>query len=468
VRRLAAAAQLTKLPHEEVYMNARAAIASFLFAGVAAAQTATPTFSKDVLPILQKNCQSCHRPGQVAPMSFLTYEGARPWAKAMKVAVVTKKMPPWFADSRFSHFSNDRSLAQSDIETISKWADAGAPEGDPKAAPPPVKWPADGWEIQPDIIVNGPETLVPAHPKNNVIEWTYITVPSGITEDTWVTSMEVRPSEPSVTHHICVFFKPHTPDVVYNKPYWRDRERDDTGTAVESAAGARGAPESVTAGSNGIEGCYVPGQLTQDYRIHNAAKLIKAGTDIVFMVHYTPNGKDVTDRPRLGFTVAKAPLQRIYVSLLMQAPSNPKQFAIPPNDPNWESPRAIAEFTQDADLVWMFPHMHVRGKDMTYQLVYPDGRTETILNVPRYDFNWQLGYDLAQPIHIPKGTRLVVTAHYDNSVNNKFNPDPNRTVYYGDMTWEEMMAPFYSVVVDQGVDPHKVVKILGGRQSDGA
>jgi hypothetical protein len=455
-------------------MSARAGIA-VLFGGAVLAvgqalPPATPTFSKDVLPILQKNCQSCHRPGQVAPMSFLTYENARPWAKAMKVAVVTKKMPPWFADSQFSHFSNDRSLAQSDIETISKWADAGAPEGNAKDAPPLVKWPADGWEIQPDIIVNGPETLVPAHPKNNVIEWTYITVPSGITQDTWITSMEIRPSEPSVTHHMCVYFKPHTPDVVYNKPYWYDRERDDTGAAVLAAAGinGRGIPESVTAGSNGIEGCYVPGQLTQDYRTHNAAKLIKAGTDIVFQLHYTPNGKDVTDRPRIGFTVAKAPPQRIYVSLGMSAPSGPKQFAIPPNDPNWESPPAIAEFTQDADLVWMFPHMHVRGKEMTYKLIYPDGRTETILSVPRYDFNWQLGYDLAQPIHVPKGTRLVVTAHYDNSVNNKFNPDPNRTVYYGDMTWEEMMFPFYSVVVDQGVDPGKVVKIVRGRQSDGA
>jgi hypothetical protein len=455
-------------------MRARAVIA-VLFGGAVLAvgqalPPANPTFNRDVLPILRKNCQSCHRPRQVAPMSFLTYESARPWAKAMKVAVLTKKMPPWFADPRFSHFSNDRSLAESDIETIAQWADAGAPEGDPKDAPPAVKWPEDGWEVQPDIVVNGPETLVPAHPKNNVIEWTYVTVPSGITQDTWITSMEIRPSEPSVTHHMCVYFKPHTADVVYNKPYWYDRQRDDTGAAVTADAGinGKGIPQSITAGSNGIEGCYVPGHRTQDYRIHNAAKLIKAGTDIVFQLHYTPNGNDVTDRPRIGFTVAKAPPQRIYFSLGMSAPSDPKHFAIPPNDPNWESPPAVAEFLQDADLVWMFPHMHVRGKDMTYQLIYPDGRTETILSVPHYDFNWQLGYDLAQPIHVPKGTRLVVTAHYDNSVNNKFNPDPNRTVYYGDMTWEEMMFPFYSVVVDQGVDPRKVVKIVRGRESNGA
>ena len=428
------------------------------------------TFTKDVLPILQKNCQSCHRPGQIAPMPLLTYENVRPWAKAMKAAVVTRKMPPWFADPQAGHFANDRSLKQEEIDTIAKWADNGSPQGDSKDAPPPVQWPAEGWQIQPDLIVNGPTTTVPAHPKNNVIEWMYITVPSGVTRDTWITSMEIRPSEPSVTHHICVFFKPHTPDVQYNVPVWSDRPRDDSGSALASAAGAngRGIPPSTTAGSNGIEGCYVPGQLTQDYRIHGAAKLLKAGTDIVFQIHYTPNGMEVTDRPRLGFTVAKEAPERVYVSLGMSAPSDAQSFAIPPNAPNWESPSAEAMFTEDAELVWMFPHMHVRGKDMTYRLVYPDGRTETILNVPKYDFNWQLGYDVARPIQVPKGTKLVVTAHYDNSANNKFNPDPNRTVYYGDMTWEEMMFPFFSVVVDKNVDPKKVIRIARGRRSDGA
>ncbi|PWU01492.1 MAG: thiol-disulfide isomerase [Terriglobia bacterium] len=448
-------------------------VTGFLFVGIAAAaesSSSAVTYHKDILPILQKNCQSCHRPGQVAPMSFLSYEGTRPWAKAMKVAVATKKMPPWFADPQFGHFANDRSLKQSDIDTIAKWADSGAPEGNAKDAPPSVKWPANGWTIEPDLIVNGPETAVPAHPKNNVIEWSYVIVPSGITQDTWITSMEIRPSEPSITHHICVFFKPHTDDVKYNEPVWADRERDDNGSAVPSAAGVngRGIPKSITEGSNGIEGCYVPGQLTQDYRVHGAAKLVKAGSDIVFQIHYTPNGKDLVDRPRLGFTIAKAPPQRVYVSLGMSAPSDAKNFAIPPNTGNWESPTAEATFTQDVELVWMFPHMHVRGKEMTYRLVYPDGKTETVLSVPRYDFNWQLGYDLAKPVKVPKGTRLVVTAHYDNSVNNKFNPDPNRTVYYGDMTWEEMMYPFFSVVVDAGVDARKIIKIDRGKQSDGA
>lgn len=458
----------------------RVTLAGFLIAGItamtvsmratAAQDPAFVTFNKDVLPILQKNCQSCHRPGQLAPMSFFTYKDARPWAKAMKAAVAARKMPPWFADPQAGHFANDRSLKPNEIETIAKWADTGAAEGNVKDAPPAIEWPKDGWEIEPDFIVKGPEFPVPAHPKNNVVEWTYITVPSGITKDTWITSMEIRPSEPSVTHHICVYFKPHTSDVAYNTPFWYDKPRDEDGSALASAAGAngRGIPPPVTAGTNGIEGCYVPGQRTQDYRIHRAAKLVKAGMDVVFQMHYTPNGTEVTDRPRIGFTIAKEAPQRLYVSLGMSAPSDAKSFAIPPNNGNWESPPAEATFIEDAELVWMFPHMHVRGKDMTYRLVYPDGKTETVLSVPSYDFNWQLGYDVAKPIQVPKGTRLVVTAHYDNSLNNKFNPDPNKTVYYGDMTWEEMMLPFFSVVVDKNVDPRKVVRIVRGRRGEGA
>ena len=185
------------------------------------------TFHKDVEPILQANCQSCHRPGQVAPMSLVTYDNVRPWAKAVKTAVLSKKMPPWFADPRFGHFANDRTLKQSEIDIIAKWADAGAPEGNPKDAPAAKTWPADGWEIPPDIVVDGPDFPVPAHPGANVIEWMYVTVPSGIKEDTWVTSMEIRPSEPSVTHHICVYFRPHTADVQYNTPVWDARPRDD-------------------------------------------------------------------------------------------------------------------------------------------------------------------------------------------------------------------------------------------------
>src|SRR6516164_4224541 len=183
-----------------------------LAGALVAADSPSLTFNKDVLPILQKNCQTCHRPGQVAPMSFLSYQDARPWAKAMKTAVASRKMPPWFADPQAGHFLNDRSLKQSDIDTISKWADSGATEGDPKDAPLPVKWP-EGWQIQPDIIVEGPTTNVPAHTKNDVVEWMSVTVPTGFKEDTWITSVQIKPQYPAVAHQICLGFNPHTPDV---------------------------------------------------------------------------------------------------------------------------------------------------------------------------------------------------------------------------------------------------------------
>jgi hypothetical protein len=212
--------------------------------------------------------------------------------------------------------------------------------------------------------------------------------------------------------------------------------------------------ESATPGGS-AQDCYLPGNVAADYRPLNAAKLIPAGYDIVFNVHYTPNGTAVTDHVKVGFTVAKEPPQRRYVSLLISAPTDSKTFAIPPNDPNWPSPHAEATFREDVELVYMMPHMHVRGKDTTWTLEYPDGRKQVALDVPHYDFNWQLGYDTS--IKIPKGTKLRVDAHYDNSVNNKFNPNPNRTVYYGQMTWEEMMSPFFGVVVDRGTDATKLI-----------
>jgi hypothetical protein len=430
---------------------------------------ASVTFHKDVLPILQKNCQTCHRPGQVAPMSFLTYQSTRPWAKAMKTAVATKKMPPWFADSKYGPYINDRSLKQSDIDTIAKWADSGAPEGDPKDALSPVQW-TDGWEIQPDIIVDGPATAVAGSPRNNVIEWITAIMPTGFTKDTWVTSIQIKPEFPAVTHHICTGYVPHTEGVKYGLGVWADKVRDDEGAAIPERGPTfarvpgdyKGLdPDAATilrvAAAPGaiVQDCYLPGNFAADYRPLNAAKLIPAGYDIIFNLHYTPNGTAVTDHVKIGFTVAKEPPKRRYISLLISSPSDSKQFAIPPNDGNWQSPLAEATFLQDTELVYMMPHMHVRGKDQKWTLEYPDGRKQVVLDVPRYDFNWQLGYD--STVKIQKGTKLYIDAHFDNSANNKFNPNPNKTVYYGEMTWEEMMSGFFGVVVDRDADATKLI-----------
>jgi hypothetical protein len=420
-------------------------------AGLAFAESDV-TFHKDIEPILQRNCQTCHRPGQMAPMSFLTYESVRPWAKAIKVATMTRKMPPWFADPNYGHVSNDRSLKQAEIDRIASWVDAGGPEGDPKDAPPMVKWP-EGWVIQPDIVLDGPVTDIPAAPKNNVIEWLTVVIPTNFTQDTWVTSVQIKPEHPEVTHHMCSGFGPHAPDTKYYEATWIDRERDAEGAALPEKGPTAGGP-----GRGLVEDCYVPGQIAADYRPFNAAKLIPAGSDITLNLHYTPNGKAVTDHVKIGLTLAKEPPARRYVSLVISAPQDPKQFAIPAGDANWQSPPAEATFLQDAELVFMFPHMHYRGKDMTYTLEYPDGRKEVVLSVPRYDFNWQLGYETS--IKVPKGTKLHVDAHFDNSVGNRFNPNPKRTVYYGDMTWEEMMSAFFGVVVDKDntADRRKIIK----------
>ena len=427
-----------------------------------------PTFTKDVLPILQRNCQSCHRPGQTAPMSLLTYESARPWAKAIKNAVSSKKMPPWFASSDFGHFTNDKSLQQADIDTIVKWVDGGAVQGDPKDAPAPIQWPEGGWTIKPDVIVEGPSYNVPAR---SIVEWQWIPVPSGFTKDTWVTSIEVLPEQIPVTHHICLSFRPHTPDVkygvsIFNKP---NIERDADGVEIKKT-GAPAFPQAqpvqqVTLVGGGIEECYEPGRGAADFRPYGAAKLIPAGTDIFVNLHYTPNGTPVTDHIRIGFTFAKEPPKKRYLALSTSATQDREQFAIPPYEGNYQAPPALATFAEDVTLVGLMPHMHVRGKSATFYLDYADGHTETILDVPRYDFNWQQWYDTS--IKVPKGTKLRVIAHYDNSPNNKFNPDPSKTVYYGDQTWEEMHFPSYGLVLDDpNIDLKKVIRSGTGNRGN--
>jgi len=427
------------------------------------------TFNKDVLPILQKNCQNCHRPGQIAPMSLLTYNDVRPWARAIKNAVVTKAMPPWFADSNYGHFENERRLKQSEIDTIAGWVDAGAVEGNAKDAPPPVQWPEGGFQIEPDYIVEGPTYDVPA---KGIVEWTWFVVPGGFTEDTWVTSIEVLPSQLAITHHVCLSYIQHSPEVPYftamlpRGVIQRDAEGNEIrtpgqrgGTAQGGGAfpGILGVIFGRSAGTALIEECYEPGRPPADFRPYKAAKLIPAGTDIAVNVHYTPNGNAVKDHVRIGFTLAKEPPNRRYIAMSTASPSDPSQFAIPPNNPNWQAPPAVVTFDQDVELVGLMPHMHVRGKAARFDLEYPDGKKETILNIPRYDFNWQLWYDTSK--RIPKGTTMKVYAWYDNSANNKFNPNPNATVYYGDQTWEEMHFPSYGLVLDDiRTDPKKVIR----------
>jgi mono/diheme cytochrome c family protein len=428
------------------------------------------TFHKDILPVLQKNCQGCHRPGQIAPMSFLAYEGTRPWAKAIKAAVLSKKMPPWNADPAVGHFTNDRSLKPAEVELITKWVDAGAPAGDSKDAPSPVDWPDNGWQIHPDVVVKGVPYNVPA---GGLVEWTWVVLPSPFKEDTWVTSIEVKPTQVPVTHHICLALGPHKPTTEYYKFVWQDRQRDANGDEIDDRKQPRGGftAESlaknpvfgILAGTSGIEECYEPGRGAADFRPYKAAKLIPAGTDIAVNVHYTPSGQAITANFEIGFTVTKTPPERKYLALSASAPQDHEHFAIPANEPDWPAPPVDIEFTKDVELVGLMPHMHVRGKAASFELTYPDGRKEMILNVPKYDFNWQIWYDTS--LSIPKGTKMRVIARYDNSVNNKYNPNPNKVVYYGDMTWDEMHFPSWGVIVnDKSLTQHDVVRAVRDSQ----
>ena len=404
-------------------------------AALAATNSAPVTFNKDVLPILQKNCQGCHRPGELAPMSFLSYSETRPWAKAMKQAVVTKKMPPWFAEK--GHFANDRTLTDDEISTLARWADNGAPEGDAKDRPAPLAF-HDGWNIQPDLIVEMPKEFLVA--ASGTINYQNFLVRVNFPEDRWVVAAEMRPGNPKVVHHGRVIVRPPTSTwmakAVPGEPY------------EEGSDGMGGA----RAGTD-LLGKYNPGLGAQSFEVDGSAKFIPKGSDLVFNLHYTAVGTPQTDRSKVGLVFAKHPPTLRY----WMSPGTPAAFnlVIPAGDSNAEVVSEVTIGVDGARLVYIQPHLHLRGKDYEIRLTYPTGETETIFKGV-WDFNWQVGYQLAKPVPVPKGTKILAIAHYDNSINNKFNPDPTKTVWWGDQNWDEMQSGFLGLVVAADSDVNKI------------
>jgi hypothetical protein len=395
----------------------------------------TPTFNRDVAPILQQNCQGCHRAGEAAPMPLLTYKQVRPFASAIKEAVALRKMPPWYADPAYGHFANDRSLSQTDIDTLVAWAKNGALEGDPQDLPKPVEF-VDGWNIsKPDLVLEMPaEFSVPA---SGTIEYQYILMPNAFKEDTWVQAAEVRPGARSVVHHVIAWVRPPgskwmagiqpgVPFVPVNRG--EEGKKRDAAFLVGYAPGMPAAS-------------LPPGR----------AKLIKAGSDIIFEVHYTTNGKAAMDRSKIGLAFAKEPVREKVVTL---AAAN-GDFVIPPGAPNHQVD-AEFEFGNDTRIVDLMPHMHLRGKDFEFKAIYPTGETQTLLRVPNYSFSWQLVYFPTSDIVIPKGTKLHCTAHFDNSRNNPSNPDADKEVKWGEQSWDEMMIGFFDVAIDKDMDVKKL------------
>ena len=387
----------------------------------AEAAEGVPTFAADVAPILYDNCVACHRPNHLAPMSLITYDDVRPWARAVKTKVVSREMPPWGADSSVRAYKNDASLSPEEIDVIAAWVDGGAPRGNEAELPELPKF-AEGWSIgEPDLVFTMLEPFrVPA---DGTVPYSYVTVPTNLQEDTWISAHEFRPGDRRVIHHVIseVLEDDGVPATAEVK-LQRNRERT-------RARGAR-------------VGGYVPNRLGSVYEDGVAVRL-PAGADIEAQMHYTTIGEPVLDQSSWGVVVAPAAAsdrRRAGGGAVAN-----RLFRIEPGNPAYEV-RAKRQIDEPAYLSNMMPHMHVRGKSAKYIVTFPDGREEVALWVPNYDFNWQLRYQLEEPILMPAGSTLEAVFTYDNSPNNRHNPDPAAAVRWGDQTWEEMMLGYYGTI----------------------
>jgi mono/diheme cytochrome c family protein len=372
------------------------------------------TYASDVAPIVRDKCVSCHRPGQAAPFSLLTYDNARAHSAMIREVVEQRRMPPWHADPRFGRFANDRGLSAKERATILAWVEQGAALGDPRAIPAPRRFP-EGWSIgTPDVIFEMAEPFTVA--AQGILPYQYIRVPTHFTEDKWVQAVEAKPGDREVVHHFIVrieiagkAFKHHG-----QQPY--------------------------------LVG-YAPGDMPAVYE-PGTAKRIPAGADLIFAVHYTPIGQVRTDRSAVGLIFAKEPVRYQAVTEGISQ----EKFRIPPGAADYPV-RSRFTFKDDAHLISLMPHMHLRGKSFRYKATYPDGRTEVLLSVPAYDFGWQSVYRLVEPKPMPRGTRIDCLALFDNSPRNPNNPNPSQTVTWGEQTFDEMMVGFIDYRDDQPVAP---------------
>jgi peroxiredoxin/mono/diheme cytochrome c family protein len=419
-----------------------------LLAGKEVSQTSTPvmgcligrtpkvkpqgeiTYTKHIAGLLDSKCVACHRPGQIGPFALQDYEEVKGWGEMIREVVKEGRMPPWSANPDFGHFSNDPRLSDAERQLIDAWVENGCPEGDTKDLPPRRSW-TDGWQIpQPEQVVymDQPFTV----PAEGVVDYQNFVVDPGWTEDKWIQAAEVRPGNRAVVHHIIATALPAGTKL-------RLRRASEDGEAAPPAAAAAPADDGELRSIKLT--AYVPGRLATTYK-PGIAIFVPAGSKIAFQMHYTPNGKEQQDKSFVGFVFANP--QTVKRRLHGGRASNGK-FVIPPHADNHEV-RGEVTLSKDQLMLWMSPHMHLRGKSFRYEAHYPDGTSEILLDVPRYDFNWQITYELAEPKLLPKGTTLNCTAHFDNSENNPANPDPTDTVKFGPQTWHEMMIGWYATL----------------------
>ncbi len=399
----------------------------------------TPTFYRDVLPILQFHCQSCHRDGEMAPMPLETYVQVQPFARAIERVTAARTMPPWFADPCCGHFSNDPSLSPALIKTISDWANANAPPGNPADAPTPVHW-TRGWNIsEPDLVLQMPKPkLLPAA---GDVPYQYVIIPTGFREDHWVRMSEIRPGNRMVVHHAVAYIRAPGSNWLRGAPVGRAFSADD----LPTPALRRDAMWT----TSDILLVYAPGSLPDQWPT-GFAKLIPAGSDIVLQMHYTTHGHPTEDRTAIGLVFSlQVPSKRV---LTLQLTND--RFVIPPGDPDYRV-EVHGTLPNNALLLSFFPHMHLRGKTFEYNIVEPHGRIRTLLRIPHYNFFWQLSYRLSAPLALEAGTVLQAVATFDNSQDNPRNPNPKASVTWGEQTWSEMMVGFFDVAVDPATDKER-------------
>lgn len=393
------------------------------------------TYSRDVAPIFNEHCVVCHRPNEIAPMSLLSYEETRPWAKSVRKAVLLREMPPWDADPSIGRFRNDISLSQDKIDTIVQWIDQGAMEGDPKDMPRAPVFPT-GWQLgEPDHVIDLGTVDVPASGEDLFVNKA---IKLDLPEDRWVRAVEVQVGNRDVLHHLGVF-----------KGFVQMGEGMELLNEIPPK-------ERVTRSLDvlSIWAAGTPSTSFPDGMGHG----IKKDSVISFNMHFHPFGEAATDRTRVGLYFGSGDLEK-EVTTAFALNSG---ILVPAGDNDYTS-RAAHVFGDDSLIVSFFPHMHFRGKEMTYYMTYPDGRSETLLRVPNYDFNWQWIYYPEEPIEVPKGSRLDVVARYDNSSDNEANPNPEIDVLFGDNTTEEMLIGFVDIIPQKGqtVRPVRTQERLG-------
>ncbi|MCH5372979.1 MAG: redoxin domain-containing protein, partial [Planctomycetes bacterium] len=372
------------------------------------------TFSQHIAPILQRRCVECHREGEIAPFALTDYDEVVGWAEMIAEVVRQGRMPPWHADSRYGQFANDRHMPDEEKELIYRWLAEGGPQG---GSVDKIKLPqyTDGWQLprQPDLVI--PVAKKPfVVPAEGEVRYQYFRVDPGFDQDRWIAAAELRPGNRAVVHHILVFAT----------------SRDDMRRFGDGAGG-------------GFLAAYVPGLRSRPFP-EGMAKRIPAGSQLIFQVHYTPIGSQQLDQSHLGLIFAD-PAQVDHEVVTTSAAN--QRFAIPPGDNNYRVEAYNHRDIPASQLLCLMPHMHLRGKSFRYEAILPGGQTEILLDVPSYDFNWQTAYRLTQPKSLPAGTRIHCVAHFDNSEDNLNNPDPAKTVRWGDQTWDEMMIGYFDLAV---------------------